>query len=854
MSLWITRSLRRRLALDRDAPAFKGKVTLPSFTAAYALAERLREAAAAEGRSEEGLAVDAPAIVALDVLEEMVERRLEGILSERGDELLERGAKRLAERWGEERTREILGRLLDELELVPPGAAAEARGDSADEAGCVRELLVLAVLARHDGARGVLSKLGLPVDEDAELGEALATLTDVLRQERPLAAGERDLLAELAAPFETGDEGFAETLRRVIERWGDAEGEVRRRLDAALGLLAEAATQRLGPGHAPDPGIGLDEGPAAYTPDAKWMPDLVLAAKNALVWLDQLSGRYGRVIRRLDEIPPEELDALSRRGVSGLWLIGVWERSPASGRIKRAQGQEDAAPSAYSVRRYRIAAELGGEPALDGLSAAARRRGIRLAVDFVPNHLAIDSDWVIEHPERFLSVTEPPFPGYSFTGEDLSPDPEVGIFLEDHYVDKSDAAVVFERLDRRTGERRYIYHGNDGTSTPWNDTAQLDYMNPATREAVTETVLEVAGRFSILRFDAAMTLTRQHLHRLWYPAPGAAGAIPSRAEHSLSTAEIERRMPREFWRELVDRVQAESPDTLLAAEAFWLMEGYFVRRLGMHRVYNSAFMHMLREGRTDALRRMLAETVALDPALLGRFVNYLSNPDEETAVEQFGRGDRYFGACKVLATLPGLPMLAHGQWEGLAEKYGMEYRRARRDEAPDEDVVARHDREIAPLLRDRRRFSRVEDFLLLEMRVGKRTIDSVLAYANGRLDELMVVAFNNSAKAVSGRLTAVVGGELAARLGKAAAAVEEGDDGAARIDWELADWASDRSVAWKPPATGSGAAGHLELALAPYECVVLGAPRPRGRPGRAEGEPEERASRPSGPAASTTRE
>ena len=142
-------------------------------------------------------------------------------------------------------------------------------------------------------------------------------------------------------------------------------------------------------------------------------------------------------------------------------------------------------------------------------------------------------------------------------------------------------------------------------------------------------------------------------------------------------------MPKEFWREVVDRVAAEAPDTLLLAEAFWLLEGYFVRTLGMHRVYNSAFMHMLRDEDNAGYRKVIRETLEFDPAILGRFVNFLTNPDEETAIEQFGTGDKYFGAVTLLATLPGLPMIGHGQLEGFTEKYGMEFQRARLDERPD---------------------------------------------------------------------------------------------------------------------------------------------------------------------------
>ena len=177
----------------------------------------------------------------------------------------------------------------------------------------------------------------------------------------------------------------------------------------------------------------------------------------------------------------------------------------------------------------------------------------------VPNHMGIDSRWVIEHPDRFLSLPDSPFPAYSFNGPDLSSDERVGIVLEDHYYDSTDAAVVFKRFDRLTGDDRYVYHGNDGTSFPWNDTAQLDYSKAEVREAVIRTILDVARQFPVIRFDAAMVLARKHVQRLWFPEPGHGGAIPSRAGHGMTRAEFDRAMPREFWREVVDRVAAEVP-------------------------------------------------------------------------------------------------------------------------------------------------------------------------------------------------------------------------------------------------------------------------------------------------------
>jgi hypothetical protein len=190
---------------------------------------------------------------------------------------------------------------------------------------------------------------------------------------------------------------------------------------------------------------------------------------------------------------------------------------------------------------------------------------------------------------------------------------------------------------------------------PWNDTAQLDYLNPEVRETVIQTILHVARNFPIIRFDAAMTLAKKHIQRLWYPAPGHGGDIPSRSEHGLPQAEFDRAIPEEFWREVVDRVAQEVPDTLLLAEAFWMMESYFVRNLGMHRVYNSAFMNMLKNEENEKYRQTVKNTLEYDPEVLKRFVNFMNNPDEETAVAQFGTGDKYFGVATLMVTMPGLP-------------------------------------------------------------------------------------------------------------------------------------------------------------------------------------------------------
>jgi glycosidase len=556
----------------------------------------------------------------------------------------------------------------------------------------------------------------------------------------------------LTAPIKAHPDSIEGQLRFIIEKWGHILGEsFSTRILRGLDFIKEEVIRQAGnpaefkpEAHVPDFAGHEYAEYERFSPDKEWMPRLVLMAKNSYVWLDQLSKKYQYEIRTLDKIPNEELDLLAKRGFNGLWLIGLWERSRASQKIKQRMGQDDAVASAYSLFSYDIAADLGGWDALNNLRSRAWERGIRLSADMVPNHMGIDSTWVVEHPDWFLSTSQPPFPSYSFRSENLSDDLRVGIYLEDHYYDRTDASVVFQRRDHQTGDLRYIYHGNDGTSFPWNDTAQLDYTKAQVREAVIQTILHVARNFPVIRFDAAMTLAKKHVQRLWFPEPGAGGAIPSRSQYGMTKAEFDAALPVEFWREVVDRVAAEVPDTLLLAEAFWLMEGYFVRTLGMHRVYNSAFMHMLRDEDNAKYRLAIKNTLEFDPQILKRYVNFMNNPDEKTAKEQFGSGDKYFGICTLLSTLPGLPMFGHGQIEGYSEKYGMEFRRPKLDERPDDGLIRGHDWRIFPLLHRRSLFADVEQFTLFDFVTPEGAVnEEVFAYSNRSNDERGLIIYHN---------------------------------------------------------------------------------------------------------------
>ncbi len=757
----VARPAVTRYGIDAAPTGRHGDVGLADGHAARVVAARMNTA-----RPPGSPSVQAGDLAALSLLHEIAHLLVERYEATVAPEARSRAADRVRASLGK-----AASRALSQFADAFPARLQEPE----DPADLVGEML-LARLANENPAANPLREL---FDDRALIRSTAyaATLTELeafFDTAEPMVSVDADgeatggssarILELLRAPARHAPTSLAGQLRYVREHWsallGEDLGGLLDRLDTAIGVLAEEERGLHlrfgggGGGRAPvetPEFTGLEAEAERFSSDADWMPRLVLIAKSTYVWLDQLSKRYSRDIRTLDAIPDEELDMLRRRGVTGLWLIGLWQRSSASETIKRRRGNPDAVASAYSLDDYRIADDLGGEAAYADLRDRARPHGIRLASDMVPNHMGIDSRWVIEHPEWFLSVPVPPYPAYTFGGPDLSPDERGSIVLEDHYWDATDAAVVFKHHDHRTGVTRYIYHGNDGTSFPWNDTAQLDFISAEVREQVIRTILDVARRFPVIRFDAAMVLARKHVQRLWWPLPGAGDGIPSRAEHAMRKAAFDRLMPTEFWREVVDRVAAEVPDTLLLAEAFWMLEGYFVRTLGMHRVYNSAFMHMLRDEDNAGYRKVLKETLEFDPEILKRYVNFMNNPDEKTAVDQFGKDDKYVGVATLLATLPGLPMFGHGQFEGFTEKYGMEFRRATQDEPVDEWLVARHEREIVPLLHRRADFAEARDFLLYDFgHDAGGTDENVFAYSNGSGGSRSLVVYHNRYGETSG--------------------------------------------------------------------------------------------------------
>ncbi|MFO7848566.1 MAG: alpha-amylase family glycosyl hydrolase, partial [Spirochaetia bacterium] len=760
----ISRRGRDRYKIEETIFTKRGHLVAGDFPAAQQLAQRINEDRKADRFPEER--VTGGEIYVLGLIHEIFHHIIHQYLSQNGGTLFSELYETLEKSIGEKEVDTVLREFVDRF---PPTSVykneitleefldGDVEGSPAVEVA-EEELILLWILNQNPAAEGyreLFDDSGLA--ESTAYRECMAKSYLFFQKKPGTSEGNLNLIEFLRAPAHAVPDDLMGQLEYIRDYWGDLIGEWSQKLLTGIDLLREETRPRFGTG-GPGPAHELSfletgKEVEQFSEDTDWMPRVVLLAKSTFVWLDQLSRKYRRPINRLDEIPGAELDTVAGMGFTSLWLIGLWERSSASKTIKRSCGNPEAEASAYSLKRYEIAEELGGWEALAQLRERAWERGIRLASDMVPNHTGIDGDWVYDYPDRFLQLGEPPYPSYTYNSQNLSDDPSIGIYLEDHYYDRSDAALTFKRVRFDSGDTRYIYHGNDGTSMPWNDTAQLDYLNPDTREAIIQTIVHVAKNFPIIRFDAAMTLAKKHIQRLWYPPPGRGGDIPGRSIHGLSDEEFQKRMPVEFWREVVDRVAEEAPDTLLLAEAFWMMEGYFVRTLGMHRVYNSAFMNMLKAEENEKYKNTIKNTIAFEPEILKRFVNFMNNPDEETAIAQFGAGDKYIGICTLMVTMPGLPMFGHGQIEGLREKYGMEYRRAYWDELPNEQLVYDHYRYIFPLIKLRRLFSGVDNFLLYDLYRDEGGVENnVFAYSNGYRGERALVFYNNAYTSVSGRI------------------------------------------------------------------------------------------------------
>jgi hypothetical protein len=343
---------------------------------------------------------------------------------------------------------------------------------------------------------------------------------------------------------------------------------------------------------------------------------------NTWTWLEELSRRAGHRIS-LASVPESEWDALAAAGFDFIWLMGVWERSPASRRlfagdpIWLAQCQrvlpgcsnDDVVGSPYAIRAYRPDPRIGDWAALDALHEKLHRRGIGLILDFVPNHLAIDHPWVHDHPDFFIQGSR---------GDELR-----------------DSASFFAA--GTISGRKTIAYGKDPYFPAWRDVAQLNHFDHGLRAALLAQLHQIARLCDGVRCDMAMLDLNDIFQKTW--AARLAGAPP---------------LPTEFWAD----ARAALPDFLFFAESYWDTQPRLLE-LGFDFCYDKNFYDLLRANRAADLRQLLTAPLALQT----RLARFLENHDEQRAAALFG-SDRSRVAAALLSTVPGMHFFHQGQLEG----------------------------------------------------------------------------------------------------------------------------------------------------------------------------------------------
>ncbi len=364
---------------------------------------------------------------------------------------------------------------------------------------------------------------------------------------------------------------------------------------------------------------------------------------NTWVWLHELARRYDRPVT-LETVPSEEWEALNHLGMDGVWLMGVWERSPAGIRIARDKpdlrrayrealpgfSEQDVVGSPYAVHRYSVDEHLGGASGLARARSILAERGLRLILDYVPNHVARDHPWAASHPEYFIRGTT----------DDLRRDPDSFFGV---------------------GER-IIACGRDPYFPPWTDTAQLNVFNPALRAAATETLCHLTGLCDGVRCDMAMLLLSRVFGQTW---GSRAGPKPAS----------------EFWSEVIEAVRERSPGFLFLGEAYWDLENE-LQQLGFDYCYDKRLYDRLAHSDPEAIRLHLSAALGYQD----RLVRFIENHDEPRAAHVF-HSQKLRAAALAASSLPGAKLFHDGQFEGRRVKLPVQLGR-RPPEEPDSGLRA----------------------------------------------------------------------------------------------------------------------------------------------------------------------
>jgi hypothetical protein len=353
---------------------------------------------------------------------------------------------------------------------------------------------------------------------------------------------------------------------------------------------------------------------------SRWPRYPVLYEINTWVWLSELSLKSGTAID-LGSVPGAEWDALANYGFDAVWFMGVWERSPAGIAIanrnmnlitdfRRALpnfNPEDNVGSPYCIRRYVVDAHLGGE---NGLAVARReldKRGMKLLLDFVPNHVAPDHRWLLEHSDYFIQGSS----------EDAQNNPSSYLEIQG----------------------RFYACGKDPNFPPWPDVLQLNAFAPGLRQAAEKTVAGIAAQCDGVRCDMAMLMLNQIFARTW----GAQAGQPP---------------PIDYWRDVIPAVKSVHPNFCFIAEAYWDLE-WELQQQGFDFCYDKRLYDRLEHHEAAAIRLHLSADLGYQEKLL----RFLENHDEPRAATAFSHGDEQ-AAAVVASSLPGARLFHEGQLEG----------------------------------------------------------------------------------------------------------------------------------------------------------------------------------------------
>jgi len=379
---------------------------------------------------------------------------------------------------------------------------------------------------------------------------------------------------------------------------------------------------------------------------------------NTRVWLTELSGKLGRRAT-LDDIADAELDRLAQMGFDWIWFLSVWQTGLAAQRVSRSNPEwrhefhetlpdlleEDIAGSGFAITGYTVHQSLGGDAALARLRAGLRKRGLRLLLDFVPNHMALDHPWVEDHPEYFIRGAA---------------------------SDLAQAPLNFARVKRKKGDLVFAY-GRDPYFPGWPDTLQLNYANPATQAAMMTELLKIAEQCDGVRCDMAMLILPDVFERTWG----------------------QRTDP--FWPKAIARVREKHPEFCFMAEVYWDLE-WTLQQQGFDYTYDKRLYDRLRDHHARPVREHLHAGLDYQDKL----ARFLENHDEPRAAATFAP-EVHQAAAAITFLSPGLRFFHHGQFEGRKKRISPHLVRGP-NEPIDETLAPFYDRLFAvlrqPVVRD----------------------------------------------------------------------------------------------------------------------------------------------------------